>query len=259
MSTENRSIRGGTESFNDRKETESDKDTFYKKPTYQEQQHPYQLPQKTPAVQKASVETQKPILSKATLQYFASPASSHHKGIGSDPFNQSQRSEEEINRSESRGSLPGVQNLNYAIRNNSQDYEKSSTASIKSGYPMIEEEYKQPTYEDYYGNKQQALVAERIDPFPGVRDSRDPRDNRDPRDQRDMRDARDPRNGPEQRERLAQPSLNSQRHLRDIPLGTVSEEAELNYTRGDTPKDVPFRHVNQAGTAKTLEEYHRAN
>jgi hypothetical protein len=93
---------------------------------------------------------------------------------------------------------------------------------------MIEEEYKQPTYEDYYGNKQEPST-DRVDPFPGVRDPR---------------------------EKLTQPSLNSQRHLRDMPLGTVSEEAELNgmYARGDTPK-VPVRQPK----ATTLEEYHRAN
>lgn len=106
-----------------------------------------------------------------------------------------------------------MQNLNFAIRNDRADFDERS--SVKSGYPMVEEEYKQPTYEDYYGNKIESS-NERVDPFPNVRDPRD---------------------------RLAQPSLNSQRHLREMPLGTVSEEAELNYARGDTPK-APFKPVH---------------
>lgn len=44
-SIESRSMRGGQDSFNDRR-TESDKDTFYKKADMGD--HPYQLPQKTP-------------------------------------------------------------------------------------------------------------------------------------------------------------------------------------------------------------------
>ena len=48
--------------------------------------------------------------------------------------------DKELTRSESRGSLPGVQNLNIAMRNDRVDF--GDTISVKSGYPMIEEEYK---------------------------------------------------------------------------------------------------------------------